>query len=355
MFHEAVITMKGLALDTKIRSGMTVAKFTHIKMGDGIYDGSEDLNIVESLKEVRQTFAISSIIVADNKTVRLRTVSDNIGVAAGYYISELGIYAEDPDEGEILYSIAIGVKGKMDYQPSETELPGATSTFDTYTSVSNVESAVISVDLGAAASAKDLEDLKKVLENPVFDDSGEVEGVASFPDFLSSVVSKMNLFQFFRNFKAGMQFVLHAGQIVNNCTSDADNLPLSAAQGKVLMDLYTKLNSDLSDNATRYLNLQTQYVVPASIYKKVGNAFFLLIRVHCNNEIFSKARHDIGYLPEAIRPQFNLCFPIYATSEIGGVYNRNAGCIIFSDGRIVIDNYFCDDAKEFFIVQSWIK
>ena len=32
--------------------------------------------------------------------------------------------------------------------------------------------------------------------------------------------------------------------IVNNCVTDNAKLPLSAAQGKALMDLYTKLNSD---------------------------------------------------------------------------------------------------------------
>ena len=56
----------------------------------------------------------------------------------------------------------------------------------------------------------------------------------------------MNFFQFFRNLKAGLQFVLHAGQIVNNCVTDNAGLPLSAAQGKVLKDLYTQLYSDLN-------------------------------------------------------------------------------------------------------------
>ena len=84
------------------------------------------------------------------------------------------------------------------------------------------------------------------IENPEFDDSGTVSGISSFPDFLNLVKSKMNFFQFFRNFKAGMQFVLHAGQIVNNCVTDNAGLPLSAAQGKALMDKYTQLYSDLN-------------------------------------------------------------------------------------------------------------
>ena len=40
--------------------------------------------------------------------------------------------------------------------------------------------------------------------------------------------------------------MLHAGQIVNNCVTDNAGLPLSAAQGKILKDLYTQLYSEMS-------------------------------------------------------------------------------------------------------------
>ncbi|MEG7531675.1 MAG: hypothetical protein RSF83_09820, partial [Hungatella sp.] len=74
MFHEGVITMDGLALDTKIRAGLTTAKFTHVKFGNGSYSGSEDLNILTAMRSVRQSFGISSINTIDNKQVRLRVV-----------------------------------------------------------------------------------------------------------------------------------------------------------------------------------------------------------------------------------------------------------------------------------------
>ncbi len=82
------------------------------------------------------------------------------------------------------------------------------------------------------------------LQIPEFDDSGTAAGITSFPTFLQKVKSKMNIFEFYRNFKAGMQYVLHAGQIVNNCASDAADLPLAAAQGKALWDQITRLNSE---------------------------------------------------------------------------------------------------------------
>lgn len=95
---------------------------------------------------------------------------------------------------------------------------------------------------------EDEENRKEVekLKNPEFSDTGNVAGITSFPDFLAKVKSKMDIFGFFRDFKAGMQFILHTGQIVNNCVSDRTDLPLAAKQGKILAEELAKLNSDLT-------------------------------------------------------------------------------------------------------------
>ena len=82
-----------------------------------------------------------------------------------------------------------------------------------------------------------------------FDDSGATEDIKSFPDFLTKFVTGNKVAVTLRNLKSGLQFVLHAGQIVNNCVTDNAGLPLSAAQGKVLKDLYTQLYSDKADKS----------------------------------------------------------------------------------------------------------
>ena len=88
-----------------------------------------------------------------------------------------------------------------------------------------------------------------------FDDSGVTEDIKSFPDFLSKFVTGNKVAITLRNLKAGLQFVLHAGQIVNNCVTDNTGLPLSAAQGKVLKDLIDTTNNNLSK-----VNPTKQYV-----------------------------------------------------------------------------------------------
>ena len=90
--------------------------------------------------------------------------------------------------------------------------------------------------------------IKKISDSvdaPVFDDSGSVEGITNKTTLLASFVSKMPLVQFLRNVKAGFKLVSFVGDIVNNCVTDNANLPLSAAQGKKLMDLYTVLNTKI--------------------------------------------------------------------------------------------------------------
>lgn len=77
-----------------------------------------------------------------------------------------------------------------------------------------------------------------------FDDTGTVAEIKSFPEMLTKLVTGNKLAVTLRNLKAGLQFVLHAGSIVNNCVTDNPNLPLSAAQGKALMDLYNVLNTN---------------------------------------------------------------------------------------------------------------
>ena len=188
MFSRQITTSAGLALDTKIRAGLVNAEFTKVSLGNGSYTESEDLEDVTGLKQIRQSFGISSITIVEDNIVMLRVVVDNAGLTEGYYISEVGIYARDPDEGEILYSIALGIEGKMDYQPSETELVNATSTFDHYVAVSNAENAIIKVGTGAAASAEDLTNLKNDLR-PTNTASGT--GSVTMPDAADAEVKKL--------------------------------------------------------------------------------------------------------------------------------------------------------------------
>lgn len=107
-----------------------------------------------------------------------------------------------------------------------------------------------------------------------FDDSGATEDIKSFPDFLTKFVTGNKVAVTLRNLKAGLQFVLHTGQIVNNCVTDNSSLPLSAAQGKVLKDLYTQLYSDsqtIANNLSDGLYGTTQDITLDQLMKHMSD------------------------------------------------------------------------------------
>mgnify|MGYP000342605299 CR=1 FL=1 len=93
-----------------------------------------------------------------------------------------------------------------------------------------------------------MKEISDSVEAPEFDASGSVDGITGKTTLLASFVSKMPLIKFMRNVKAGFKLVSFVGDIVNNCVTDNANLPLSAAQGKKLMDLYTVLNTKITNN-----------------------------------------------------------------------------------------------------------
>lgn len=170
-FKKAVITEKGLALVTKVQMGSTTLKFTKIATGAGSY-GDEDVSTQTGLREKKQEFSLSSISVVDNDTVKIRTVISNAGLAEGYYIREIGLFAQDPDEGEILYSLAVAYDGQWDYLPAESEVSPSTINLDTFSSVANASTVTIQGGTGAYASAADLENLAEKLQEHI--DTGPI-------------------------------------------------------------------------------------------------------------------------------------------------------------------------------------
>ena len=94
--------------------------------------------------------------------------------------------------------------------------------------------------------------------------------------------------KFIEDFKNWMAGVCLIGQIVNDCVTNNANLPLSAAQGKVLMDLYTVLNANVTglkyyawNNSITDCNDATENNV---VYAAYGNA---LNRPQSNDAYFT--------------------------------------------------------------------
>jgi hypothetical protein len=87
----------------------------------------------------------------------------------------------------------------------------------------------------------------KDLDTPTFEDYSGSTTVPDAASAINSIRSKGKLSAILSNMKAAFKGACLIGQIVNNCVTNNAKLPLSAAQGKALMDLYTQLNSDLGE------------------------------------------------------------------------------------------------------------
>lgn len=111
-------------------------------------------------------------------------------------------------------------------------------------------------DFVSIGSFNENSDKIDALGAPEFDDSGTVNGITDFTTYLSTLVSGTSIFNFFRNLKAGFQYVLHVGQLVNNTVTNNDNLPASAS---AVYKLQQSLNIT-SSNLTGYIeNANGQY------------------------------------------------------------------------------------------------
>ena len=94
------------------------------------------------------------------------------------------------------------------------------------------------------------------------------------------------------------------GQIVNNCVTDNAKLPLSAAQGKVLMDLYNVLNTKRKISDISYIKSSEDVGIERFYLTQHGAVVTMTFSFVLKKSIPQGAYENviIGYLPSDIKP-----------------------------------------------------
>lgn len=167
IFKTGVLTKKGQALLTKAQATGKGIELTRAVAGAGEYT---DLTVAAleqhtGLIAPRQEFNFSDIsIIEGNESVAVITVViHNRGLEQLYYLNELGIFANDPDEGEILYTLLVS-EGNLIYLPPDNETGGiSTITERIYIEVANAERTTINMT-GALVSATDFQALRQIVD-----------------------------------------------------------------------------------------------------------------------------------------------------------------------------------------------
>jgi hypothetical protein len=100
-FGGLILTNKGRNLQAKAQTGVEL-HYTRIAIGDGELGGRVivDLN---ALVNEKLSLPISKLKVLTGGKAVVGTVLSNQNVSSGFYFREIGVFAQDPNEGEILY------------------------------------------------------------------------------------------------------------------------------------------------------------------------------------------------------------------------------------------------------------
>ena len=145
-----VLTKKGQLLQAKVGTGVVLA-LTKMKLGSGVLPEGALLEDLTDLVTPEQNVGIAAKeVLTDQKICKISATITNVGLSAGYYVRELGVFANDPDDGEILY--AVTSDSAPDYLPQEGGSTAVSQEFAVYISASNASDVNVSIDSGALAT-----------------------------------------------------------------------------------------------------------------------------------------------------------------------------------------------------------
>lgn len=155
IWENAVITDKGLSLQAKLIEG-TSLKITRAVTATG-YVTPGFLSKQEDVTDEKQTLAFRPIAYPEAGKCALTLTLDNEEVETGYTAFQVGIFAEDPDEGEILYFIAQAIdKDHGTEIPAKSEI-GFSAEWTFYFQYGQADGVTVEVDPAGAVSREEME------------------------------------------------------------------------------------------------------------------------------------------------------------------------------------------------------
>ena len=100
-WSNATMTDVGADLQAKVNAGKTKLTFTKIKLGSGV-NATNPLALTDVISSKWET--TNFVVKQEGKIVSVDTFITNNGITEAFRMSEIGLFARDPDKGEILYA-----------------------------------------------------------------------------------------------------------------------------------------------------------------------------------------------------------------------------------------------------------
>ena len=242
------VVSKGFRLLTKLAASQGSLQFTRAAVGTGKPPEGYSPESMIGLNTYKIDAEIADYGVQDDMAyITVQVSSDN--VTEGFLVTEVGVFAEDPDEGEILY-------GYMDISTDPTYIYANGSTnrskfaeFTLYVLVGSVSNVIAAVTPGSIITRDTFTaaNLKAIDTHGIL--GGEAGAGTTGQGLIDAIANKL-LTEFVTNtvlMERLGTYVLKS-KIVNDFLSTDEETVLSGPMGKLLKEQLNVLNTDLSDH-----------------------------------------------------------------------------------------------------------
>lgn len=316
-YKKSTLTAAGERLVAQAIGGEIKLNITKVKTSNHQYPDGTNFKSLVDMDGIVQTMVGPKTAVYNDTLIQTRALFSNEEVKETYYIHNIGLYAMDGSE-EVLFSISSATT--PDEMPKYDGVAPTTCIYNIQNTISETSSVSLTINPAGYASIADIMELdeKKVdktgdISETTINTLDEPATDVQFPVPVAGESTKTFLGKvkkFFEDTKNWMTGVCLIGQIVNNCVTNNDKLPLSAAQGKVLMDLYTVLNTKITQKS------QSEFYTIADVtgvstgqvtdgYHNVSKMSNGQFRYSAHFTCYPSAIPNgniVGYLPESANP-----------------------------------------------------
>lgn len=162
-WRKLTLTNEGAKLLANVTADNLPLVLSCIKFGTGQYDETVVIREMEHLAAEKQTIGISHKEIVNKTTCKITGIITNTGLNTGYYLRELGIYALDADNNEVLFMV--NYDDVPDYMPAENDGSAVEQEFSVYITVSDAANVQLSVNYDALAKKDEVE--KLIRENGI--------------------------------------------------------------------------------------------------------------------------------------------------------------------------------------------
>lgn len=151
-WSNATMTDVGADLQAKVNAGKTKLTFTKIKVGSGV-NASNPLALTDVISSKWET--TNFVVKQEGKIVSVDTFITNTGIHEAFRMSEIGLFAQDPDKGEVLYAYL--TDPEPDRMPAEGGSVVVSQELTIGMVFSNTGNVSLTVNMGALVTHEQLE------------------------------------------------------------------------------------------------------------------------------------------------------------------------------------------------------